>query len=154
MRRRLSLLVALLVVGVLASGLGAPAKADGGKFEGTIMAPNPAPGSDDYAGLACGDAAGGPLNGVHYAWIDLKGDFTKFHLTGPARLFEDPAGQGIGDYDFDLYLYDAKCKDITTHTNGPESGMKTSTKRAARFALIIYWTGIHPDQPYTLQASN
>ena len=154
MRNRLSLLIGLIAVGVLAAGLGSPAKAAEGKFEGVIAAPTPAPGTE-YADLACGDPAGGPLNGVNYAWIDLEADYTKFDLTGPMRLFEDPAGgTGIGDYDFDLYLYDAKCTDITTHTNGPEAFVKTSTKRPARFAMIIYWTGIYPAQPYVLQASN
>lgn len=154
MRKFLQLVaIFVLALGVLGSGLGSPAKAEE-KFEGTILMPNPGPGSDDYAGIACGDPAGGPLNGITYAWIEFKTDYTKFDLSGPARLFEDPAGLGIGDYDFDLYFFDAKCNNITNHTNGPESFLKTSTKKPARYALIIYWTGVHPEQPYVLAASN
>ena len=149
----------LAVVAVLATGLSGPAQAANKEFEGNILAPFPAASEGEYAELACpaggpADPAGGPLNGVTYAFVDFEGDYTKFQMSGPTRLFEDPAGLGIGDYDLDLYLFDAKCKNITAHTNGPEAFVKTDTKKPARYALIIYWTGVHPNQPWGLAVSN
>ena len=155
MRNRVAL--ALSFVAFLAFVGLSPAQAeDKKKFEGVLHAPNESLFST--ADLICPD--GGPGNGINYAWIDLgAGSQFKFfklmapHLVGIPDAGGVNAGQNIGEHDLDLYLYDDKCKDITTHTNNLNSSVNTDTRRPARYALINYYVGVHPNVAYTFEAS-
>ena len=157
MRTRLSSLVALVAIGVLAAGLGSPAKAET-KFEGTVLAPNPAGSQlrdDVFVEQACASPdTGGDLNGVNYTWVDLKADYTKFDMSGPAHVLaagDTPAG--VGDHDLDWYFFDAKCKNITKHENLEESTKKVTSAKPVRYVMVLYWSGIYPEIPFTIVAS-
>jgi len=158
MRRHLSVLGALVAIGVLAGGFVSPAQA-ATKFEGHVLAPNPG-GSNlrnaVFAAEACADPkTGGDLNGINYAWVDLKADYTKFDMTGPTHLV--PSGStpaGIGDHDLDWYFYDAKCKDVTKHENLEETTKKVTSAKPVRYVMVIYWSGIYADIPFKILASN
>ena len=158
MRNRLSLLIGLVAVGVLAAGLGSPAKAAEGTFEGTVLAPNPAAGEvkEDLFEQACATPeTGGDLNGIHYTWVDLKADYTKFDMAGPDHVVasgDTPAG--LGDHDLDWYFFDAKCKNITKHENLEESVKKVTSAKAVRYVMVLYWSGIYPEIPFKIIASN
>ena len=154
---------ALIAGGVIAllslGSLGVPAQAAEKKFEGTILMPAPVLGPEEYADLACGEPDGGPLNGITYAWVDLKADYKKFQMDGPKDLFREPdptgaVGGPFGDHDLDWYFYDTKCTNLTTHSNVGESRVKAESRKPARYVLVIYWTGIHPELPYIIKASN
>lgn len=152
MRFRVAL-TGLLIFAALGAGLTTPAQAAPFVFEGTLAFSGPldaGPPIEDE--LACPDP--GALDGTFYKFIDLKADFTFFKLEGPPRLFTDPAGgTGIGDYDLDLYVYDAKCNLLTESvTSGPTE--KTDTKKPARFVIVNYYVGPHPNLPFKFQAAN
>lgn len=152
MRSR-ALLASLFAFSVLSAGFALPAKAAPTVFEGTLAFSGPADAGPPVADeLACPEA--GPLDGTFYKLVDLKADFTVFKLEGPPRLFTDPAGgTGIGDYDLDLYLYDAKCNLLAEGvTSGPTE--KVDTKKPVRFAIVNYYVGPHPNLPFKLQAAN
>lgn len=159
MRSRLAVLSALLGIALIGSLVAGPAQAAEGEFEGTIIGPQPVVDQSDFAEMACGDPNGGDLNGINYAWVDLEADYKNFEFDGPADLFREPDPTGaiggpFGDHDLDYYLYDAKCKDVTTHTNLGESKVKAEARRPARYVLVLYWAGIHPEVSYTIVASN
>ena len=159
MRTRITAISALLGLALIGSLVAGPAQAAEKEFTGTILAPAPVLRDDEYFDLACGDDAGGPLNGVTYAWVDLGADYKKFQFDGPADLFREPDPSGavggpFGDHDLDYYVYDSKCRDVTTHSNVGESKVKAEARKPARYVLVIYWTGIHPNIPYTIIASN
>lgn len=157
MRTRLSALIGLLAVGLMAASLGSPTKAAEGIFEGTVLAPNPA-GSDIrdvFTEEACAaPETGGDLNGINYTWVDLKTDYTKFDMSGPTHLFTEGDTGAIGDHDLDWYFYDAKCKDVTKHENLGESIKKVTSAKAVRYVMVIYWSGIHADIPFKIIAGN
>jgi len=104
---------------------------------------------------------GGPLDGTIFKFIDLKGNYTKFKASGPPVLFTqtvpaNPATSAIvvQDYDIDLYLLDAKCKRIdVTGANQGGATEKQSTRKPARYAVIVYWDGHDANLPVTLEYS-
>lgn len=153
MRRRFSILTALVIVGFLAGSLGAPAQAsEVAKFEAKIAAPGADLAHVTADEFACPKPGDG--DGVFYKFIDLKADYTFFKVSGPRPLYTDPTGVlGWGDYDLDLFVYDAKCKEIGKGTT-PSGTEKTDTKKPARYAIVHYFYGIHANLPITLQASN
>ena len=146
----------LVLASALAAGiLQAPSQAEEPKkFEATILAPGG--GAEAEAIEAC--PGGGDANGVTYVFFELEGDFKNFKVSGPAHLFNEPNPAGvhaINDYDIDLYVYDAKCTDITPDKAAPDAGTEIiETRRPARYALVSYWSGIHPELPITLLAAN
>lgn len=148
-----AILTCLIALAALAGGLAVPAQAAPTVFEGTLAFSGPADAGPTIAEeLSCPEP--GELDGTFYKFIDLRADFTFFKLEGPPRLFTDPAGgTGIGDYDLDLYVYDAKCNLIGEGvTTGPTE--KVDTKKAARFLVVNYYVGPHPNLPFKLQAAN
>lgn len=155
MRTRILLVTAIFAA--LSVGFSAvPATASGKKVDkGVLKVPNEQ--AFKVADVICPD--GGPANGISYAWIDLgkASKFTKFHLTSPYLVpVPDPGVNGgatLGEHDLDLYLFDDKCKEITTHTNNLSSTVKTSTRRPARYALVNYYIGVTPDVPFTLEST-
>lgn len=157
MRTRSFLGISLAVVGALLSA-GAPAQAAEPKvFESTIAVPA----HDGAKTLADEMVCPGPgdADGSVYRWIDLGGEFKHFRASGPAHLFNEPDPTGLyhdaNDYDIDLYTYDAKCREVTPSTaNGPAGTEVYETRRPARFALIAYWSGIHPNLPVKLEVAN
>lgn len=152
MRTRLTVLSALLGIALISSLVAVPAQAEEPKvFEANILAPA---GGAEVGHVGCPD--GGPANGSTYVFIDLEGDFTFFKASGPAHLVNEPSPVGvhdINDYDIDLFVFDAKCKQLPD-ANGPAGTEKLDTKRPARYALISYWSGVIPNLPITLEASN
>lgn len=145
--------LSFVALGVLAAGMAVPAQAAPTVFEGTMAFSGPLDAGPVITDeMACPEP--GPLDGTFYKFIDLKADFTFFKLEGPPRLFTDPAGgTGIGDYDLDLYLYDAKCSLLAEGvTSGPTE--KVDTKKPVRYVVINYYVGPHPNLPYKLQADN
>lgn len=156
MRTRLTALSALAGIALIASLVASPAQgAETEEFEGVVHVPNEQ--AFMHADVVCPD--GGPGNGVTYVWIDLGEDtqFTKFILKAPHLApIPDPGingGANIGEHDLDLHLYDDKCKEITQHTNNLDSSVKGDTRRPARYALVNYYIGVHPNVEFTLEAS-
>lgn len=153
MNRRSTLIAGLLTVGLLSAGLGGAAKADGAtKFEGTIALPGG--GADSSVIEAC--PGGGEANGSTYVFFDLKADFSFFKVSGPPHLVNEPNPVGVhavNDYDLDLFVFDAKCKELPS-ANSDAGVEKLDTKRPARYALVQYFTGVVPELPVTLEASN
>ena len=153
MRNRLALLVGTLALCLIGGTLGVPASAsDVKKFEATIALPG---GGAEYHNIEyC--PGGGEANGVTYTFIELKGDYTWFKASGPAHLVNEPSPVGvhdINDYDLDLFVFDDKCKELPS-ANGPAGTERLNTKRPARYALISYFSGVHPELPVTLEVSN
>ena len=141
-----------LAVGLLMGFAPMPSKAaEPTKFETTIAAPG---GGAEVGHVSCPD--GGPAAGSTYAWIDLEGDFTFFKVAGPPHLVNEPSPVGVhavNDYDLDLFVFDAKCKQLPD-ANSDAGVEKLDTKRPARYALVSYFTGVIPELPITLEASN
>lgn len=148
---------ALATVAAIAAavGLSAPNQAEPNKkFEGTIAAPAHDAGPELFADACPG---GGDYNGMTYAFFDLQGEFKHFKAYGPDHLFNEPspAYHDVNDYDIDMYAFDSKCKEITpSSANGPSGMERFETKRPARYVVIAYWSGIHPDLPVTLEVSH
>ena len=138
---------------VLAVGLAMPAQAAPRTFEGTLAFSAPVDvASEVMPELTCPES--GELDGTFYKFIDLEGGYKNFKLEGPPRLFTDPSGvTKTGDYDLDIYVYDDKCNQIG---EGVTSGAteKFDLKKKARYAVVHYYVGIHPDLPFTLQVAN
>jgi len=149
----------------LAGGLGvvgavpAPA-APISKFQGTIAVPGPVV-SNELAAMEdlCPD--GGDANGSVYRFFDLKGEFKHFYVSGPKLIVDQPEPTGVKggnyqDYDFDLYLFNSKCKQIDG--DGPinkQMGVGTFTAaRPARYAAVNYYLGPYANIPVLLEASN
>ena len=159
MRSRIKSAVSLLVVlsALMAGGLAVPSQAAPEVFEGTFAAPGPigdafGAGLADWDEVLCPEA--GPADGTFYKFIDLKADFKNVKLEGPPRLFTEPTGVlGLGDYDLDLYLFDAKCQALE-HSNGLESAESWSGKKGARYVLAHYYVGVHANLPFKVQAAN
>lgn len=149
--RFIGLSVAALTL--LAGGLAVPAQAAPTVFEDTLAFSAPVDvAAEVLPELVCPEP--GDLDGTFYKFIDLEGDYTHFKLEGPPRLFTDPSGQTqIGDYDLDIYVYDADCNQVG---EGITSGAteKFDIKKPARYAVVHYYVGIHPDLPFTLQVDN
>jgi hypothetical protein len=150
-----ALAVALLSLGAAGHAPGASANPVK-KFEAKLAFP-----ALDAAPLAAEEMVcpgPGSADGTFYKFFDLKGDFKNFKVSGPKHLVNEPSPVGIhaiNDYDIDLYVFDAKCKDITPDKAAPDAGTEViETKRPARFALVTYWSGIHPNLPITLEAAN
>ena len=152
--------VGLLAVGTAAPSPAAPIK----KFEKTIAAPAPVLSNataghyeTDKARQVCPSAGAG--DGKIYAFFELKEDFKFFFVSGPKSTLNqaDPAaGNGtFHDYDLDLYVFDAKCKELTVEgsinkANGIGDG---TANKPARFAAVAYFSG-PPNLKVTLEASN
>lgn len=153
--RRIVLTVASLVLFAVVAGSGvvSPVRAaEPKKFEGNIAAPAAGAGLTLAEEFACPDP--GEPNGSSYAFIDLEGDYTYFKVSGPPHLFVDPTGVlQWGDYDFDMYIYDAKCKRIGDAAT-PAGTEKTDTKKPGRYVVIDYFFGVQPNAAYTLEVSN
>ena len=155
MRSKISLVVGILGIALLGSLATVPAQAAPEVIEGTIAFSAPigdAMSGSDWDQIMCPDP--GPADGSFYKFIDLKADYTNLKVEGPVRLFEDPAGgTGIGDYDLDLYVLDAKCNDLN-HENTSYPTEKFDGKKGARFVVVHYYIGAHADLPFKLQAAN
>jgi hypothetical protein len=139
-------------LGLLVSA-GAPASAnDIKKFQGTIAAPGG--GAESAVIHAC--PKGGEANGSTYIFFDLKADFTAFKVAGPKHLVNEPSPVGVhavNDYDLDLFVFDAKCKELPS-ANSDAGVEKLDVKKPARYALVQYFTGVIPELPVTLEACN
>ena len=155
MRSKLSLLTGILAIALIGSLAVVPAQAAPTVIEGTIAFSAPigdAMSGSDWDEVMCPDA--GPADGSFYKFIDLKADYTNLKVEGPTRLFTDPAGgTGIGDYDLDIYVLDAKCKDLN-HDNTSYPTEKFDGKKPARFVVVHYYIGPYPNLQFKLQAAN
>ena len=153
MRNRFAVLVGVVAIGLLAVGVGSAAKAaEVTKFEGTIAVPGA--GADSAVITAC--PGGGEANGSTYYFFELKADFTFFKVSGPPHLVNEPNPVGvhaINDYDLDLFVFDAKCKQLPD-ANSDAGVERLDVKKPARYALVQYFSGVIPELPITLEASN
>jgi hypothetical protein len=99
---------------------------------------------------------GGQFDGTVFRFFDLKGEYKKFIASGPPVLFNQgtPVGN-FSDYDLDLYLFDAKCNRIilTGSNAGGAVEKQTTSRKPARYAVIVYWQGYQPNFPVTLEYS-
>ncbi|HUR50121.1 MAG TPA: hypothetical protein VMY88_11425 [Acidimicrobiales bacterium] len=149
-------LTSLLVLACLAGGLAVPAQAAPTVFESTLAVPVQTDtfglGLTEWDPILCPDA--GPADGSFYKFIDLKGEYTNLKLEGPPVIFTDPSGAvGWSDYDLDMYQFDSKCKQLEDqNTSGPTE--KWSAKKPARYVVVHYYLGVHPNLPFKLQAAN
>ena len=152
MRSTTKLLSGLAAAGLLLSGFNMPAQAAPKKFEAKLAFPGGDGAPVIREKTAC--PAAGQGDGTFYKFFDLKGDFTYFKVEGPKRLVTDPSGTTkLGDYDIDMYVYDAKCKDMGAKNT--EAGVEShNTKKPARYVVVHYYTGVHPNLPITLQVAN
>ena len=135
------------------SGAASPVRAaEPKKFEGNILAPGANGASALAEEFACPDP--GEPNGTNYAFVDLEGDYTYFKVSGPPYLWA-PSTTPLqwGQYDFDMYIYDAKCKLIGEGAT-PAGVENTNTKKNGRFVLIVYFFGVQPNVPFTLEVAN
>lgn len=153
MRRARRLVGVALAVGLVLGFAPAPSKAaEPTTFEATIAVPGG--GADSTAITACPD--GGGASGTTYAFFDLKEDFTFFKVSGPPHVVNEPSPVGVhavNDYDLDLWVFDAKCKQLPD-ANSDAGVERLDTKRPARYALVQYFTGVIPQIPITLEAAN
>ncbi len=155
MRIRASL-TCLIALAALAGGLAVPTQAAPTLFEGKLTAPLQTDtfGLDitEWDPIVCPDA--GPADGSFYKFIDLKGDFKNLKLEGPKVIFTDPSGvTGWSDYDLDMYQLDAKCQQLPhSNTSGPLE--RWDSKKPARYVVVHYYLGIHPNLPFKLHAAN
>lgn len=152
MRNRISLTASLLTVFAFAAVLAGPAQAAPTVFEGTLAFSGADAGPVLAGETVCPEP--GDLDGTFYKFIDLKADYTFFKVEGPTRLVTDPSGATqAGDYDIDMYVYDAECNAVGEGiTSGPTE--KFDTKKPARYAVVHYYVGVHPNLPFTLQVAN
>lgn len=162
-----NLALAAGVASLLAIGSAAPAPANEvKKFEGTIAAPAPIVANamaGHYTGV--GDNArqvcpkGGSGDGVFYKFFDLKGDFKFFFVSGPPSTINQPDPSGLNgtfhDYDLDLYVFDAKCKELEGDgsINSANGIGDLTARKPARYAAIAFYSGA-PNLKVTLEASN
>ena len=151
-----AILTCLIALTALAGGLAVPTQAAPTVFEGALLAPLQTDtfGLDvtEWDPILCPDA--GPADGSFYKFIDLGADFTNLKLEGPTVIFTDPSGvTGWSDYDLDMYQLDAKCQQLEhSNTSGPFE--KWSAKKPARYVVVHYYLGVHPNLPFKLQAAN
>jgi len=154
--------VGLLAVGTAAPSPAAPIK----KFEKTIAAPAPGlanataghfDGVGDKGRQVCPSAGAG--DGKIYAFFELKEDFKFFFVSGPKSNINQPSpgvfSGTVQDYDLDLYVFDAKCKELTVEgsINGANGIGDGTAKKPARYAAVAYFSG-PPNLKVTLEASN
>ena len=149
-------LTSLLALVALAAGLISPAHAAPKAVEGTLAVPL----QTDTFGLhltewdpiLCPDA--GPADGSFYKFIDLEGDFKNLKLEGPPVIVTDPSGvTGWSDYDLDMYQFDKDCKQLEhQNTSGPLE--RWDSKKPARYVVVHYYLGVHPNLPFKLSADN
>lgn len=156
MRKRLSLVAGILGIALLGSMATVPAQAAPVPFEGTLAFPLQTDtfGLDvtEWDPILCPDA--GPADGSFYKFIDLKGDYTNLKLEGPPVIFTEPTGEvGWSDYDLDMYQLDAKCNQLEhQNTSGPLE--RWDAKKPARYVVVHYYLGVHPNLPFKLTADN
>ena len=149
-------LTSLLALVALAAGLTSPAQAAPEVFEETLLFPVQTDtfGLDitEWDPILCPDA--GPADGSFYKFIDLKADFTYLKLEGPPVIFTDPTGAvGWSDYDLDMYQLDKDCKQLPhQNTSGPLE--RWDSKKPARYVVVHYYLGVHPNLPFKLSAAN
>ena len=170
-----NLALGLTAVGLLAVGTAAPSPAaEVKKYEATIAAPAPIV-SSEFAGHWITTAnenpvrqtcpEGGPGDGVFYKFIDLKGDYTHFFVSGPPSTLNEPDPTGgavitlgtFNDYDVDLFAFDAKCNELELDgsintMSGIGNASVTAKNKAARYAAIAYFSG-PPNLDVVLEAS-
>ena len=162
--RRIAL-VALLGLAVLGA---APAEAAPKKLTSTIALPAADAGTwfgagygnflpvDDMSAARQTCPEAGDFDGLVFRFFDTKGNHTKFTASGPPVLFNQgtPVGN-FSDYDLDLYLFDAKCNRIvlTGANAGGATEKQTTSRKPARYAVIVYWQGHTPNIPVTLEYS-
>lgn len=148
-------LTGTFVTVALAAGLVAPAQAAPAVFKGTLAFPAPITdglSGEEYGEIVCPDA--GPANGTFYAFVDLKADYKVIKMEGPTRLVTDPSGTTqSGDYDLDMFLFDAKCQPLD-NPNTSSGTERFDGKKLARYVVVHYYVGIHPNLPFTVQAAN
>jgi hypothetical protein len=158
-------LVALLGLAVLGA---TPAQAAPKKLTSTVAFPAADVGTwigagygnflpvEDVSAVRQTCPTGGDFDGTIFRFFDLKGDYKKFTASGPPVLFNQstPAGN-FSDYDIDLYLFDAKCNRIvlTGANAGGAVEKQTTSRKPARYAVIVYWQGYMPNMPITLEYS-
>lgn len=151
-----AILISLLALTALAGGLAVPSQAAPTVIEGTLLAPLQSDtwGLDvtEWDPILCPDA--GPADGTFYKFIDLGGDFKNLKLEGPPVIFTDPSGvAGWSDYDLDMYQLDSKCQQLEhQNTSGPLE--KWDAKKPARYVVVHYYLGVHPNLPFKLTAAN
>lgn len=151
-------MLGFILVGVFV-GAPAPGRASGYEvFEGTVPYPGGEPASQ--IGQLTGCPGGPPVEPASYVVIDFgeQSKFRFFRLSGPPYIVNEPDPTGsltalIADHDLDLYLFDEHCRAVQEHANNNNSDVTTKTMRRARYALINYYSGIHLDLPYKLEAS-
>jgi hypothetical protein len=158
---RRTALLAAATAGLALAALTAPASANEvRKFEGKIAAPLPVV-SNELAAMESMCPDGGEADGSVYKFFDLKADYKHFYVSGPKLIVNQPEPTGVKggnyqDYDFDLYLFNAKCKVVDG--DGPinkQMGVGALTAaRPARYAAINYYAGPYVNIPVTLEASN
>lgn len=161
--------IAAAVVGLVVGGVGfgppaqaAPPK----KFTATIAVgamalPNFVAGGDTTDAVRRTCPGAGEADGVFYKFFDLGSGYTKLKAYGPTPVVShplpgNPAYKGsVMDYEFDLFIFDAKCRQIDTPGGGDFGGLEQTTAPArnpARYAVISYWYG-PPNIQVTLEAS-
>ena len=164
-----NLALGLTAVGLLAVGAATPSPAsEVKKFEGTIEMPAPVV-SGEMAGhwVTGGDLRQvcpepGPGDGIIYKFFDLEGEFKHFFVGGPTPPMineQEPSGAWgtVQEYDFDLYLFDAKCNELDVEssiTGGAGYGNgSVAGKKPARYAAVAYFSG-PPNMTVVVEASN
>lgn len=97
----------------------------------------------------------GDYDGYTWRFFDLKGEYTKFVAQGPKPAAGQVTPLGtFHDYDIDLWLLDAKCNRIDVPNSNAGGGYeKQSTRKPARYAVIVYWYGHQVNLPVTLEYS-
>lgn len=158
---KLRLLAVVISSAALLGGAAAPTPAQEIKeFEGTIAAPAPIV-SNELAKESDFCPDGGDLDGSVYKFFDLGADYKHFYVSGPELIVDqpEPTGQKGGnyqDYDFDLYVFNEKCVQVTGE--GPinkQMGVGPYTaSRPVRYAAVNYYAGPYVDIPVLLEASN
>lgn len=157
---RRAVLVFVCAAGLLAGGAAPSPAQDIKEFEGTIAAPAPVV-SNELAKDTSFCPDGGDLDGSVYKFFDLGADYKHFYVSGPELIVdqEEPTGAKGGnyqDYDFDLYVFNAKCVQVTGE--GPinaQMGVGHYTAaRPVRYAAVNYYAGPYVDIPVLLEASN
>ena len=165
---RRSILALTLVLGIFAAAptSAAPSKTPK-KFESTIMVPlldvgtwfgagygNWTQTGDDMAAVRQTCPTPGDYDGYTWRFFDLKGPHTQFLARGPEPLHTQDTPVGIfHDYDIDLWLFDAKCNRIDIDGANAGGGIEkmSSSKKPAHYAVIVYWYGVIPNIPITLE---
>ena len=158
---KLRVLAVVVSSAALLGGAAAPTPAQEIKeFAGTIAAPGHAA-SNELAAMDDFCPDGGDLDGSVYKFFDLGADYKHFYVSGPELIVDQPEPTGVKggnyqDYDFDLYVFNAKCVEVDG--DGPinkQMGVGAYTAaRPVRYAAVNYYVGPYADIPVLLEASN